>query len=237
MKRKQFLIKAGALVVTFVLGAGSVFAVQEYVRQVQAELRPDVKVTIDGQQQSFTDVNGNPVYPLLYNGSTYLPIRAIGNIMGKTVTWDERTNTVGLDSNDTANITDADVIIRQDGSVETPGSTAAAPQAPASTPAPTAQGLDYASLKQTLAQLETDIAAFETQAAAVQSVSEAYTALSSYRQLDDRIDRLDDQIERASKTGVITWEQARELDAEEEQLDSRIDRIEDQLERRFGIDD
>ena len=235
MKRKQFLIKAGALVVTFALGAGSVFAMQEYVRQVQAELRPDVKVAVDGQQQTFTDVNGNPVYPLLYNGSTYLPVRAIGNLMGKTVTWDERTNTVGLDSKETANITDADVIIRQDGSTETPG--AAATQAPASTPAPTAQSLDYASLKQTLAQLDTDIAAFETQAAAVQNVNEAYTALSSYRQLDDRIDRLDDQIERASKTGVITWEQARELDAEEEQLDSRIDRIEEQLERRFGIDD
>lgn len=235
MKRKKIWMTAGALAVTFALGAGSAFAVQEYVRQVQAELRPDVKVVIDGQEQAFADVNGNPVYPLLYNGSTYLPVRAIGNLMGKTVTWDERTNTVGLDSKDTANITDADVIIRQDGTTETPGASAA--PAPTSTPVPAAQGLDYDSLKQTLAQLDTDITAFENQAAAVQNVNEAYTVLTSYRQLDERIDRLDDQIERAGKSGTVTWEQARELDAEEESLDNKIDRIEEQLEYRFGIDD
>ena len=74
---------------------------------VTARLSPDVTVTVDGVTRSFTDAAGNTVYPLLYNGSVYLPIRAIGNLMGKSVSWDAATRTVSL-SGDAPLVTDAD---------------------------------------------------------------------------------------------------------------------------------
>ena len=63
---------------------------------VTAYLRPEVTIVIDHVTQSFTDANGNVVYPLMYNGSVYLPVRSIGNIMDKTVGWDNATRTVSL---------------------------------------------------------------------------------------------------------------------------------------------
>ena len=75
---------------------------------VTARLSPDVTVTVDGVTRSFTDAAGNTVYPLLYNGSVYLPIRAIGSLMGKSVSWDAAARTVSLSGGDSPLVTDAD---------------------------------------------------------------------------------------------------------------------------------
>ena len=73
---------------------------------VTAYLRPDVTIVVDDVPQTFADVNGNVVYPLLYNGSVYLPIRSIGTIMDKDVGWDGTTRTVTLSGGSL--VTDAD---------------------------------------------------------------------------------------------------------------------------------
>lgn len=77
-------------------------------QDVTAALRDDFTVVVDGTQCAFADANGKTVYPLLYQGSIYLPVRAIGELMGKTVDWDGRTNTVTLSDSE---VTDADVIV------------------------------------------------------------------------------------------------------------------------------
>ncbi len=73
---------------------------------VEAELRPDFTVVVDGTVRTFANEQGTTVYPLLYNGSTYLPVRAIGELMGKRASWDSRTRTVALDGRN--EVTDAD---------------------------------------------------------------------------------------------------------------------------------
>lgn len=75
------------------------------VRNISAELRDDFTILIDSTVRTFTDAGGNPVYPLLYQGSTYLPIRAIGELMGKSVDWNQETKTVTLSG---SLVTDAD---------------------------------------------------------------------------------------------------------------------------------
>lgn len=76
---------------------------------VSVQLRYDFTIVVDGIKRTFTDVNGNTVYPILYEGSTYLPLRAIGNLMNKTVGWNEATETVTLSSPENGSlVTDAD---------------------------------------------------------------------------------------------------------------------------------
>ena len=75
-------------------------------QQIAAEIHPEYTIVVDGATRSFTDANGTAVYPLLYNGSIYLPIRAIGQLMGKTVNWNGTTSTVTLASS--SQVTDAD---------------------------------------------------------------------------------------------------------------------------------
>ncbi len=72
----------GALV-TPVLGALAGKTIQVYT---------GVDVYVDDVKVEPTDVNGNPVEVFVYNGTTYLPIRAIGKALGKPVQWEGKTN-------------------------------------------------------------------------------------------------------------------------------------------------
>lgn len=71
-------------------------------------LCPEYHIVIDGVERTFTDVTGKQVVPVVYNGSIYLPIRAIGEIMDKTVSWNGETATVSLDSTTGDIVTDFD---------------------------------------------------------------------------------------------------------------------------------
>lgn len=85
-----------------------VSARQQYV---SAELRPDFTIMLDGVRRTFTNSDGTYVYPLLYNGSVYLPLRAIGELMGKNVDWNGQTSTITLSSGAVgtgSTVTDAD---------------------------------------------------------------------------------------------------------------------------------
>jgi len=105
-KRSIALISTGACI--FGLFAGA--AASGFVSDIKAQLRQDFTVVIDGEEKVFKNVQGEQVYPLLYNGTTYLPIRAIGEIMGKTVYWYENEKRIELKEEITT-VTDADVII------------------------------------------------------------------------------------------------------------------------------
>ncbi len=56
----------------------------------------DVIIELNGQKLTLTDANGNEVKPLIVNGTTYLPVRAIGENLGLEVGWDGETRTVKL---------------------------------------------------------------------------------------------------------------------------------------------
>lgn len=61
----------------------------------QGELLPGLRVTFDGQAQSFVNVLGQPVYPLLFHNCVYLPIRSVAALLGKQVLWTTAGNRLG----------------------------------------------------------------------------------------------------------------------------------------------
>ena len=62
-----------------------------------ARLRPDFTITIDGKDKNFKRSDGSAAFALVYEGSTYLPLRAIGEAIGRNVNWDEDTKTITLE--------------------------------------------------------------------------------------------------------------------------------------------
>ena len=70
--------------------------------QVTAEVRPSVAILVDGVERTFYDASGKEVHAIYYNGTHYLPVRAIGELMGKNVNWDGSTRTITLSSPRTA---------------------------------------------------------------------------------------------------------------------------------------
>lgn len=91
MKRRLQGLIAGVLIGTMLTG-WVVFAknIQETINAVYM----NVKLVIDGEEITPKDVNGNVVEPFIYNGTTYLPVRAIGEAFNKDVHWDGETATV-----------------------------------------------------------------------------------------------------------------------------------------------
>lgn len=48
-----------------------------------------IKIYWDGVEKILTDANGNKVEPMIYQGTTYVPLRAMSNLMGKEVDWNQ----------------------------------------------------------------------------------------------------------------------------------------------------
>ena len=59
----------------------------------------NITLVIDGRVVTPKDVNGNIVEPFIYNGTTYLPVRAVSEALGKRVEWDPATQTVYVGEN------------------------------------------------------------------------------------------------------------------------------------------
>lgn len=74
------------------LTSGMVFAKQ--ISETIDAVYMNVKLVIDGEEIIPKDANGNIVEPFIYNGTTYLPVRAIGEAFNKDVHWDGGTATV-----------------------------------------------------------------------------------------------------------------------------------------------
>ncbi len=107
MKKRKWVIFTALILV---LGVMTGVAGAKLISEIKAELRRDFEVMIDGEVKDFKNVNGERVYPILYEGTTYLPLRAIGELMNKRVYWYEADKRIEL-KGEAYTVTDADVII------------------------------------------------------------------------------------------------------------------------------
>lgn len=74
-----------------------------------------VKITLDGQEITPTDANGNAVEPFIMDGTTYLPVRGIANALGLGVEWNAESHTVALSRGSQAGSSSGTVIFEQNG--------------------------------------------------------------------------------------------------------------------------
>ena len=80
-------------------------------KNIRVQERPDFTIVVDGKERKFYAANGARLNPILYNGSTYLPLRAIGELMGNDVSWDAKNKVVTLTGEYT--VTDADSFVTE----------------------------------------------------------------------------------------------------------------------------
>ena len=60
----------------------------------------DIKLEVNGQLITPKDAGGNIVEPFIIDGTTYLPVRAVGDALSLDVDWNAETSTVFLDGTD-----------------------------------------------------------------------------------------------------------------------------------------
>ena len=90
MKKKRRILAA---VLCCALALVTVAYATNATKTIQAAYM-NIKLVVDGVPITPKDSNGSTVEPFIYNGTTYLPVRAIGEALDKQVTWDGKTKTV-----------------------------------------------------------------------------------------------------------------------------------------------
>ena len=90
---------AGMLTMLLIVSmAGTVSATNGKVMK-ELEYR-DIKVSLDGEILDLRDAQGNVVEPFKFDGTNYVPVRAIAQILGLNVAWDGKNATVLLTTPD-----------------------------------------------------------------------------------------------------------------------------------------
>lgn len=95
MKRFVVIVLTAALLFSTCVTGSYAYGTGALVqKKVMFYLKPDISIEINGVRQVFKDANGQMVYPIVYNGTAYLPIRAISAIMKEPVEWDGRSKSI-----------------------------------------------------------------------------------------------------------------------------------------------
>lgn len=97
---KGFL--AGVCVTALLAGTATVFA-----KQIDVAMG-GIKVYWDGVEQTLRNAKGDKVEPLIYDGTTYVPLRALAGLLGKDVDWNQNEMSVYIGEKPTAETTPID---------------------------------------------------------------------------------------------------------------------------------
>lgn len=93
MKAKISVLIALVLILSFsLIGFGATI-----VEKIEANLANDMKFKVDGKMWQPLDVDGSPLYPIIYKGRSYVPARALLEAKDVKVGYDAATRTILLD--------------------------------------------------------------------------------------------------------------------------------------------
>ncbi len=191
------------------------------IQKVTAELNPNVTVQLDGKTQTLKNGSGEVIYPLIYDGSTYLPIRAVADMAGLQVRWDSADKIVKL-------TTPADQKDSQkDRDTQTGGSSTAVDSSDKTIK-------DFDTRADRLVKEVSELKAASSYADRVRQYNELDAKIDA---LDHEIDRYEDQLEASYHAGKLAYDEYAKLDRQLDLVDDKISDLDDVLEYKLGIDD
>lgn len=88
---KKRLLAATLMLATF---TGTAAALSSYTKNIPVEY--GISLRINDQTPQLTDAAGKPVQPFVYDGTTYVPMRAVSENLGAKVSFDASTNTAHI---------------------------------------------------------------------------------------------------------------------------------------------
>lgn len=68
------------------------------MEKITAYINYGINIVIDGETVELHDANGDRIYPISYEGTTYLPIRGVAESLDFKVDWDGKTGSVVIDT-------------------------------------------------------------------------------------------------------------------------------------------
>jgi hypothetical protein len=110
------------VLITSIIAASMVWSISA-TRKVDATANDNIKIYYDGQLKAFTESDGSKISPVVINGRTYLPLRAVADLVGLGVEWESATQSIKMTSNNSG------VPYRDNTPVETQPSSSKAPEA------------------------------------------------------------------------------------------------------------
>ncbi|MEC0245278.1 stalk domain-containing protein [Paenibacillus chitinolyticus] len=94
--KKKYMTLLGACGLAAVLGATSYAA--GGIEKIEAYLNPDIKITLDNEAWTAKDGEGKALAPVIIDGTSYVPAKAVVEAMGGQVQWNNDTKTIVITS-------------------------------------------------------------------------------------------------------------------------------------------
>ena len=92
---KRYIRTLAVLLCCAVVLTTAAFAAGAYTKTISARFG-DFTLNVNGQTAVPKDEHGNVVEPFISNGTTYLPVRGISQLLGKKVDWDNKNRVVRI---------------------------------------------------------------------------------------------------------------------------------------------
>lgn len=98
LKNKKVSLRACLLMCLICIVLTGVVSATPTMKQIVAYLNYGLNIVIDGETKELYNSNGDKIYPITFDGATYVPVRSISELLGVSVDWDGNTNSVLLNT-------------------------------------------------------------------------------------------------------------------------------------------
>ncbi|QUI25935.1 hypothetical protein HZI73_26340 (plasmid) [Vallitalea pronyensis] len=105
MQKKRIILSVVVLCFVFTIGVNA----EQIMQHVQATINKEINITFDGESIKPKNQNNEEVPILIYNNSSYLPVRSVANLAGLEVNWNNDTKTIEL-VKDTVNMDNPSIL-------------------------------------------------------------------------------------------------------------------------------